>query len=241
MKTGSSLNDDRSKRCTGPAVWDVAPSCMKVSKTAVHLARALWSFDPTSTTSFFPQYGDDLLPRNALDEIREGNFHDVPLLIGNTNDEGSFIITTGQPEVFGFFGHKNTIINKTHAEDMIRSIFRGFDNPEKYVEYYLGSIPDDDYGAIKRQVYIATGDRTILCVTVYFAESYAERKNNVYFYFFSHIPSNTAWSSYVGVAHTDEIQFVFGRPIRKSLLYEPVEVELSSKMIKVWTNFAKNG
>ncbi|KAF8763670.1 Acetylcholinesterase-1 like protein [Argiope bruennichi] len=214
--------------------------CLR-SKTAHQLARVFWSFNPTSTRSFFPQYGDGLLPRNALDEIRKGNFHNIPILTGNTRDEGSFQITTKQPEVFGFFGHKNPIINKTQAENMIRGIFRSSDNPEKYVEYYLGNIPDDDYDAIKTQVYTASGDSSLLCETVYFAESYADRGNDVYFYLFTHRPSNTPWSSWMGAAHAEEVQFVFGRPIRKPYLYEPQEVALSRKMIDIWTNFAKNG
>ncbi|KAF8773143.1 Acetylcholinesterase-1 like protein [Argiope bruennichi] len=215
-------------------------SCLR-SKKAAHLARVLWSFNPTATASFFPQYGDDLIPRNFLDEMREGNFHKFPLLIGNTRDEGSFLVTTAEPEVFGFFGDKNPIINKTHAENMIRSIFGSFDDPEKYVKNYLGSVPGDDYDAINRQVYTAYGDSYILCETVYFAESYADRENDVYYYLFSHRPRNSVWSPWAGVAHTEEIQFVFGRPIRKPLLYEPAEVELSQKMIEIWTNFAKNG
>ncbi|GBM49435.1 Acetylcholinesterase-1 [Araneus ventricosus] len=214
--------------------------CLR-SKNATHLARVLWSFNPTSARSFFPQYGDDLLPNNFLDEIRKGNFQNVPLLIGNTRDEGSFQITTKQPELFGFFGQRNPIINKTHAENMIRGIFHSSDNPEKYVKHYLGNIPDDDYDAIKRQIYIASGDSSLLCETVYFAESYSERSNDVYFYFFTHRPSNTPWSPWMGVAHAEEVQFVFGRPVRKPYLYEHAEVELSKKMINVWTNFAKNG
>ncbi|KAF8763487.1 Acetylcholinesterase-1 like protein [Argiope bruennichi] len=215
-------------------------SCLR-SKNAIDLAYALWSFNPTIPRSFFPQYGDDLLPRNTLEEIRKGNFHNVPLLIGNNKDEGSFQITTKQPDIFGFFGDKNPIINKTLAEDMIRSIFQGFGNPEKYVDHYLGSVPDDDYDTIKRQVYTASGDSSLLCKTAYFAESYADRNNDVYYYLFSHRPSNTLWSPWMGVAHAEEVQFVFGRPIRKPQLYEPAELELSKKMIEVWTNFAKTG
>ncbi|GBM49431.1 Acetylcholinesterase-1 [Araneus ventricosus] len=214
--------------------------CLR-SRKATDLALVLWSFNPTSTRSFLPQYGDDLIPIDALGEIRNGNFQNVPLLIGNTRDEGSFQITTGQPELFGLFGQKNPIINKTQAENIIRNIFRNFDNPENYVRYFLASIPDDHFDAIKRQVYTASGDSSLLCSNVYFAESYADRNNDVYYYFFTHRPSNTPWSYWMGVAHFEDMQFVFGRPIRKPYLYEPEEVELSKKMIKIWSNFAKNG
>ncbi|CAL1269168.1 unnamed protein product [Larinioides sclopetarius] len=212
-----------------------------LGRKATDLALVVWSFNPTSTRSFLPQYGDDLIPMDPLGEIRNGNFQNVPLLIGNTRDEGSFQITTGQSELFGLFGQKNPIINKTQAENIAGNIFRNFDNPEIYVRYFLASIPDDHYDAIKRQVYTASGDRSLLCSNVYFAESYADRNNDVYYYFFTHRPSNTPWSYWMGVAHFEEVQFVFGKPIRKPYLYEPEEVELSKKMIQIWSDFAKNG
>ncbi|KAF8763226.1 Acetylcholinesterase-1 like protein [Argiope bruennichi] len=214
--------------------------CLR-NRNATDLALVIWSFNPTSTRSFLPQYGDDLIPRNALDEIRNGNFYNVSLLIGNTRDEGSFQIATRQPELFGFCGQKNPILNRTQAENITRNIFRNFDNPEKYVKYYLSSIPDDHYDALKRQVYTASGDTSLLCTNLYFAESYADRNNDVYYYFFTHRPSNTPWAYWMGVAHFEDVQFVFGRPIRKPYLYEPIEVELSKKMIEIWANFAKNG
>ncbi|GFS65007.1 acetylcholinesterase-1 [Nephila pilipes] len=214
--------------------------CLR-SQNAIHLASVLWSFNPTSTRSFFPQYGDDLLPNNALDDIRKGNFHNVPLLIGNNRDEGSFQITTGNPSLFGFFGEKDPKINKTQAASMIRKTFSSYSNPEKYVNYYLGNVSDDDYDTIRRQVYTASGDSSLLCETVYFAESYAERNNDVYFYFFVHRPSNSPWAPWMGVAHFEEVQFVFGRPIQKPKNYTDEEIQLSSEMIKLWTNYAKNG
>ncbi|GBM67628.1 Acetylcholinesterase-1 [Araneus ventricosus] len=212
--------------------------CLR-NKNATSLARALWSLNPTATSFYWPQYGDDLFPSNTIDDIRNGNFHDVPLLIGNNRDEGSFFITTTDSKTFGFFGQKDTKINKTYADHVIRNFFEGYGNPEKYARYYLDSVTDDDYDAIRRQTYTAVGDNILLCPTVYFAESYAERKNEVYFYFFVHRPSNSIWAPWMGVAHFDEVQFVFGRPIRKPELYEPNEIELSKKMILAWTNFAK--
>ncbi|GFU24529.1 acetylcholinesterase-1 [Nephila pilipes] len=215
-------------------------SCLR-GKDATDLAYVLWSFNPTSARSFFPQYGDDFLPNNAVEDIRKGNFHNVPLLIGNNRDEGSFQITTGNPSLFGFFGEKDPKINKTQAASMIRKTFSSYSNPEKYVNYYLGNVSDDDYDTIRRQVYTASGDSSLLCETVYFAESYAERNNDVYFYFFVHRPSNSPWAPWMGVAHFEEVQFVFGRPFRKPKNYTNEEAHLSSDMIKIWSDFAKNG
>ncbi|CAL1292754.1 unnamed protein product [Larinioides sclopetarius] len=215
-------------------------SCLR-SQNATYLAYVLWSLNPTATVYFWPQYGDDLFPSTSLDDIRNGNFHNVSILIGNTRNEGSFFITTLYPEIFGFFGEKNTVISKIHAGHIIRNFFSNYDDPEIYIKYYLDNVPDNDYNAIRRQTYTAVGDSIFLCPSVYFAESYAERKNDVYFYLFTHRPSNSVWAPWMGVEHFEEIQFVFGRPILNPELYEDNEIELSKKMIEIWTNFAKYG
>ncbi|GFV92734.1 acetylcholinesterase-1 [Trichonephila clavipes] len=214
--------------------------CMR-EKNATELAYVLWSFNPTSARSFFPQYGDEFLPNNALEDIRNGNFHNVPLLIGNVKDEGSFQITTGNPDLFGFFGEKDPKISKAQGASMIRKTFGSYSNPDKYVKHYLGNVSDNDYDTIRRQVYTASGDSSLLCETVYFAESYAERNNDVYYYFYVHRPSNSPWAPWMGVVHFEEVQFVFGRPIIKPSNYTKEETQLSSDIINIWSTFAKKG
>ncbi|GIX73522.1 acetylcholinesterase [Caerostris extrusa] len=114
-------------------------------------------------------------------------------------------------------------------------------DPQKYVDYYLKGVPDDDYNQIRRQVYTAAGDVLILCETVYFAESYAERYNDVYYYFFIHRPSNSLFAPWMGAVNFVEVQFVFGKPLRKPEGYQENEASLSNKMMTIWSNFAKYG
>ncbi|KAF8771439.1 Acetylcholinesterase-1 like protein [Argiope bruennichi] len=215
-------------------------NCLR-EKNATYLAEVQWTFIPHDFLSFFPQYGDEILPTNAADDIRNGKFHDVPLLIGNDKDEGSFQITTRNPQTFGFFGEKDTKINKTQGEVMIRGYFKNFTHPEKYVKHYLGNVPNNELDLIRRQVYTASGDYTILCHTVYFAESYAKKGNDVYFYFFVHRPSNSEWASWMGTTDFDEVEFVFGRPVRKPWRYPSEERSLSFKLLNIWTHFANYG
>ncbi|GBN24825.1 Acetylcholinesterase-1 [Araneus ventricosus] len=210
-------------------------------RNATYLTKTVSSFFPLSTRSFFPQYGDALLPNNAVDDIRNGNFHNVPILIGVLRDEGSFFITTPHPDEFGFFGQKDPKVNKTYAETLLQGAFANFTDPQKYIDFYLKDVPDDDYDLIRRQVYTAFGDSNILCPTVYFAESYAERNNDVFYFFFTHVPSITPWADWMGVVHFEEVQFVFGRPVRVPKDYNENEVWLSKEVMKLWANFAKDG
>ncbi|CAL1292763.1 unnamed protein product [Larinioides sclopetarius] len=220
--------------------------CLR-DRNATYLMKTLWSFNPSSLTSFFPHYGDDLLPNNALEDIRDGNFHNVPILLGVVSDEGSFSLTTEHPDEFGFFGEKNANINKTYAETLLESTFNSFTDPQKYIDFYLKDISDKAYYQIRRQLYTAIGDTNILCPTVYFAESYAKRDNDVFYYFFTQRPSDTVWAKWMGVIHSEDVQFEFGDPLRATdsfnmtKIFHTKEVLLSRRIMEIWANFAKDG
>ncbi|GBM67621.1 Acetylcholinesterase-1 [Araneus ventricosus] len=124
---------------------------------------------------------------------------------------------------------------------MIRGYFKNFTDPEMYVNYYLGDVPGDDLDLIRRQVYTASGDYTILCHTVYFAESYAEKGNHVYFYFFVNRPSSSEWAPWMGTTDFDEVEFVFGRPVREPRNYPLTETRLSIKLPDICIHFANYG
>ncbi|GBM77079.1 Acetylcholinesterase-1 [Araneus ventricosus] len=68
----------------GPVV-----KCLK-RVDAVRLAKADYSLKPDSTTSFIPQYGDEILPSHPRKAIMRGDLQCTELLIGNNKDEGSF-------------------------------------------------------------------------------------------------------------------------------------------------------
>ncbi|XP_071084519.1 acetylcholinesterase 1-like isoform X3 [Haliotis cracherodii] len=58
---------------------------------------------------------------------------------------------------------------------------------------------------------------------------------------FTHRMSNHPWGDWMGVLHADEINFVFGEPLNRTKRYTAHEKELSKKMMRYWTNFAKTG
>ncbi|CAL8317780.1 unnamed protein product [Lota lota] len=49
------------------------------------------------------------------------------------------------------------------------------------------------------------------------------------------------YPSWMGADHTDDLQFVFGKPFSSFLGYWPSHRDLSGYMIAYWTNFAKTG
>ncbi|XP_078056857.1 uncharacterized protein LOC144481213 [Mustelus asterias] len=67
--------------------------------------------------------------------------------------------------------------------------------------------------------------------------------SRTYAYQFSY-PSkmpNMIWPEWIGALHTEELQFLFGRPFSMPKSYNQQERELSRAMMNYWTNFAKTG
>ena len=54
--------------------------------------------------------------------------------------------------------------------------------------------------------------------------------------------SSNPWGQWMGVKHGDEIEFVFGHPLSNTdHNYTEAERDLSRKMMKYFTDFAKTG
>ena len=112
-------------------------------------------------------------------------------------------------------------------------------NVIKY-EYTNWQSPNDT--KLNRQsIEEAVNDRFFTCPVNGFIDSYARAGNNVYQYHFNERPNNSLWPSWAGVLRGDEIPFIFGAPLNKSLNYDQSEIDLSKQMMKAWANFAKTG
>ncbi|GBM77067.1 Acetylcholinesterase-1 [Araneus ventricosus] len=215
--------------------------CLK-GVDSVSLSKADFRINPRRSIALVPRFGDEFLPEDPKEVIFHQKFPCTELLIGNNRDEGSFQITTFNPELFGFFGEKNTFFTKEQGQDRIRRIFQNFTDPEAVVNHYLpANFPEDDYPGIRYQVYTSLGDKVFVCPDVYHAEKCAENGGKVYFYWWAHRSSNSPWAPWMGAAHFSELEFIFGQPLLNPSDFEPEELEISEQMIEIWSSFVKEG
>lgn len=84
-------------------------------------------------------------------------------------------------------------------------------------------------------------DIIFLCPARALARTLAEHRRNVYFYLFGHKSSLSTYHDWIGVTHHDEVEFVFGRPLRLADTYTGQDVEMSQRLIKAWAQFARTG
>lgn len=153
-----------------------------------------------------------------------------------------FQLATSNPDQYGFFGENNPLITKSNGEFTIQNFIATFPDYQSIVEHYLPpSFTEAASNRIRHEVYTAMGDVIFICPSVYYAEKCAEQNRNVYFYSFTQRPSVSPWSEWMGVAHFEEVQFVFGLPLLNPEKYNGPEAELSIEMINIWSDFVKNG
>ncbi|XP_075547376.1 acetylcholinesterase-1-like [Dermacentor variabilis] len=191
--------------------------------------------------TFFPVFGDDIIPDDPYLMMEQKKFHKADLLIGNNLDEGSYF-------VFYLFGrsldleqaHKITKYEvDLYVSYSLQMLLRKNVSPIRH--YYLSHIGERENIKALQKAAEAVGDFAIICPTKYFAESFASMGNKVHYYYFTHRPSFSTWPGWVGPTHGDEVFFVMGLPFSSPTIATDQERELSKLMIETWTTFAKTG
>lgn len=104
-----------------------------------------------------------------------------------------------------------------------------------------GEAPVDKYFEFGRALGSMLTDIIFLCPARSLARTLSANGRNVYFYLYNHRSSLSAYHPWIGVTHHDEVEFVFGRPLRLADVYSGKDIEMSQRMIKIWSHFAYTG
>ncbi|CAN7980048.1 unnamed protein product, partial [Ixodes pacificus] len=191
--------------------------------------------------TFFPIYGDDIIPDDPYKMMEQKKFHKADLLIGTNQDEGSYF-------VFFLFGRVLTLdmphkITKYEVDLYVtyclQMLLRRNVSPIR--NYYLGHLSEKENIKALQKAAEAVGDYAIVCPTKYFAETFSSMSNKVHYYQFTHRPTFSTWPGWVGPTHGDEVAFVFGQPFSSPTIATDQERDLSKLMMETWTTFAKTG
>ncbi|XP_055952491.1 acetylcholinesterase-1-like [Argiope bruennichi] len=195
----------------------------------------------TNPITFYPRVGDEFLPIPTIHELKEGNFKDVELLIGNNKEEGPFFVTVAAPQYFGTYGVNGaTGISRRFAHQLIRIMFGylGQKKEKEIADFYINTVENGTSETYTPAIATALGDFLINCADVFQAEIYSMR-NPVYFYKFSRRASASYLAEWMDTTHFDELQFVFGNPVFGN--FTPEEEEFSRHVMARWIAFVKTG
>jgi carboxylesterase type B len=60
-------------------------------------------------------------------------------------------------------------------------------------------------------------------------------------YNYKHRSSTNPWPAWTGTMHGDEIEYVFGFPVKRPQFYTVDEIDFAEDILDFWTNFVKTG
>lgn len=191
--------------------------------------------------TYHPRSGDEFLPMNAHEALRKGLFKSSDVMLGVNKDEGSIFVANTLPYIFlnGFAPN----ITKDEAAFYMIFFFQYIirTGTRDIRDHYFKGIKDKDYLAVRKAFIDAIGDYLQICPTTYYGHVYSKFNNSVYYYYFTHRPSNSYWPEWLGTAHFDEVEFIFGIPLRFPEKFTSEEVSFSRTMMDIWLTFSKTG
>lgn len=231
--------------------------CMR-SRTMKQLIRAqkkamqqsTFPFSPNRDANFLPHMPAELL---KLDLLRDRLHDDVQqVMLGVNRDEGSLYLHLGMPDLFPADKLMVNITRLSELRSMLAAnLTTGFKVPRAQAQLVAGLLlsngPEiDTRENLVRKYHQLLADLMFNCPSVLLAEELAKgrrggKSRSVYFYRFNERPTVTNWGDWMGVTHHEEVQFVFGLPLRYPLRYAIKDQVMSKRIIRTWSHFARTG
>lgn len=214
--------------------------CLR-NKNASELVENEWGTLGICEFPFVPTIDGAFLDELPAKSMAMNNFKKTNILMGSNTEEGYYFILYYLTELFR--REENVYVNRDeflHAVHELNPYVNNIARQAIVFEYTDWMNPEDpirNRDALDKIV----GDYQFTCSVNEFAHRYAETGNNVYMYYFKYRSLGNPWPSWTGVMHADEINYIFGEPLNPSMNYQPQEVDLSRRMMRYWSNFAKTG
>jgi acetylcholinesterase len=195
---------------------------------------------------FLPVVDNYFLLDEPLNILKQGKFKRCPIMIGVNENEGNIFLPYAISE-YRDLSRKPLITREKFLEylKILNGLFSTFnfkpnENQLNAIEYRYSHWPNlnninSNYDNLDNLI----NDVFFTCPANELATTYALFGQNVFFYQFAHYSSKSSWPAWFGVVHSDEIDYVFGRPLNSTLRFTLSEKNLSQKMITYWSNFVK--
>ncbi|XP_071081540.1 cholinesterase-like [Haliotis cracherodii] len=188
-------------------------------------------FAPVVDKYFLPDIPEKLIAR--------GEIKNTSILLGVNKNEGNYFLLYGVQDKFKL--NNPNPLDRDEFLDVVRDVVAPSNDKTKKavaVEYEEEELPvdRDTYRVIADDI---SGDRAFKCPTIDFAREMSRINKDIFLYSFEHRVSTNPWPKWAGVMHGYEIEIIFGLPLENGSRYNSDEVDLSRRVMKMWTNFAK--
>jgi acetylcholinesterase len=201
--------------------------------------------------NFLPVVDDYFLEEEPIISLNRGQFKKCPILTGVNKDEGNWFFVYSFKNFRDYFNiTEPPVITYNDFEEHMSQLFHFYPQyPYTASPLLLRSITHrytywnnvNDSFQNRENLDNAAADFHFVCPVVDLANQYALYGQKVFFYHYTHRSSKHYWPDWLGVMHADEIGFVFGEPLNKTLKFNDKEKVFTRRLIKYWSNFAKYG
>ncbi|XP_029965176.1 acetylcholinesterase-like [Salarias fasciatus] len=196
---------------------------------------------PSLFTPPFPPHADgEFLPDEVEVLLNSGKVPKKELMLGVTQDEGTFFLVYGVP---GFDIVSESLITRNQFLKGLHLTLPSTSEVIREAAVFQYTDWTDVTDRVKNRDAMGSlvADHMFKCPVVDFAHRYSQNGGKTFLYLFDHRSSVNPWPAWMGVMHGDEIEFVFGLPLNASLGYTKNEVNMTRRFMKHWANFARTG
>lgn len=186
---------------------------------------------PLSSFAFVPVIGDDVLPIEPIQAIRDGSAKDIPLIAGTALDEWMFFIQFQD-------ANKNTL-NHEALKKVCRSRIPGYS--DEAVDTYIKALPE---GTSATDLFCAIEtDRFFRVPVIRLLEAQSSHQSNTFAYLFTQ--ETHFLDGKLKSCHSIEIPYVFGNIDDNFAKMFINNTEENSKLADIcseaWLSFARSG
>lgn len=190
---------------------------------------------------FFPAVGDEMIPRDPVVALRDGNLNSRNLLVGISAAEGDGMLHFMTKRFHG--GNSLEGVSKRTmmfiARGMMITMF-GVDSAAVIEHYFGGSRGRDGTDAFHAAADLM-GDNQLACPTIRFARMFLGPRRTVFMYQFSQQPSRIGWPKWVRPTHADEIAFVLGSVFKLERGVSKSDAQASENFMHIIATFSRTG
>lgn len=219
---------------------DAVIECLR-SKDPFDLVNNEWFDYGVAEFPFTPVVDGAFLDEMPTQSMANKNFKKTNIMAGSNSEEGFYFIIYYLTDLFK--NQEDVYINRQEFIQAVKQLnpYVGEMGQEAIIFEYTDWVNPEDTIRNRDAIDKLVGDYKFTCSVNEMALRYAETGNDVFMYYFSQRATVHPWPRWMGVMHADEINFIFGEPLNPVFGYSKEEQELSRKMMRYWSNFAKTG
>ncbi|XP_077524768.1 acetylcholinesterase-like [Amblyomma americanum] len=214
--------------------------CLK-SKPFMDILNATDTFNAGGLDSFFPVFGEEMLPEKPAAALKRGRTNANELLTGICEAEGDFFLYF----LFNKLRDMNSIddVMKGEMIFLIKALITSTMEiePEPIINYYFSGV-----NATKgtEPVYTGSsliGDLQFGCPTTGFAKRFLRPDTTVYMYQWSQQASYVDWPDWTRPTHGDDIFFSLGSGLKLAKNFTEDDVKAAENLINIISTFSHTG